>query len=122
MQNSRGFSLIEVLAALFILGVSAATVLGVFSTNMRVIKKSGDHIHATIYARSLLDGTMVAEGLGSAGGMNMELGGAYTGMVEVQGMAREEDGVEMYEIIVTVEWPPSGSVTLRGRRAVVEID
>jgi prepilin-type N-terminal cleavage/methylation domain-containing protein len=122
LQDSRGFSLIEVLAALFILGVSAATVLGVFSTNLRVIKKSGDHIHATIHARSILDESLAVYDITDARGRDIDLGGVYRGWTEVKSMDREEGGVEMYEVIVTVEWPPSGSVILRGRRAVVQID
>ena len=122
LRNSGGFSLIEVLAALFILGVAAATVLGVFSTNLRVIKKSEDHIHATIHARSLLDEVLSMEDITKAGGGAIDLEGIYKGMIEVESMGRSEGGVEMYEIIVTVQWPPSGSVVLRSRKAVVELE
>ena len=122
MRSSEGFSLIEVLAALFILGVAAVTILGVFSTNLRVIKKSEDHIRATIHARSLLDEALTSEDISKAGGMNIDLNDIYSGTVQVDSMGRSEAGVEVYEVTVTVQWPPSGSVVLRGRKAVVELE
>jgi len=122
LRNSGGFSLVEVLAALFILGVAAVTVLGVFSTNLRGIKKSEDHALATIHARSLLDEALSLEDITEAEDREINLGGGiYVGARDVEQIS-DEDGVKLYEVTVSVEWPPSGRVVLRGRKAVVELE
>jgi general secretion pathway protein I len=122
LRDSGGFSLIEVLAALFILGVAAATVLGVFSTNLRVIKKSGDHTMATIHARSLLDEALCMDDITEAEDGGIKLDEIYEGSIEVESLGEGEGGVEMHEVRVRVEWPPSGSVVLTGRKAVVKFE
>jgi len=122
LRNSRGFSLVEVLAALFILGVAAATVLGAFSSNLRLIKRSGDHAMATIHARSLLEEALSEGDTQEAAVSGVDLDGVYSAGVDVEKVGRGERGVGMYEVRVEVDWPPSGSVVLRGRKAVVELE
>jgi len=113
---------VEVLAALFILGVAAVTVLGVFSTNLRGIKKSEDHAMATIHARSLLEEALSLDDITSAEDREIDLGGGlYVGARDVEQIS-DEDGVRMYEVTVRVQWPPSGKVVMKGRKAVVELE
>ena len=119
-RDSGGFSLVEVLAALFILGVAAVTVLGVFSTNLRSIHKSDRHALATIHARSLLDEALSVGDIEKASG-EFDLGEGFWGTRDVE-LVSDEHGVMLYAIIVLVEWPPSGRVELRGRKAVVELE
>ena len=119
-RNSGGFSLVEVLAALFILGVAAVTVLGVFSTNLRSIHKSDRHALATIHARSLLDEALSVGDVEDARG-EFDLGEGFWGTREVE-IVSDKHGVMMYAVDVLIEWPPSGRVKLSGTRVLVELD
>lgn len=119
-RNSDGFSLVEVLAALFILGVAAVTVMGMFSTSLRNVQKSERHALATIHARSLLEEAVAIGDVAAIRG-EVDLGGGMMGMreVEVEGHGEE---LAIYDIRVTVSWPPSGRVTLGRKMTKVELE
>lgn len=50
MRASRGFTLLEVLVALAILGLAVVTVIQLFSQGLRLLKLSGDHQRAVLLA------------------------------------------------------------------------
>lgn len=50
MKGSRGFTLLEVLVALAILGLAVVTILQLFSQGLRLLKLSGDHQRAVLLA------------------------------------------------------------------------
>lgn len=49
-QESRGFTLLEVLVALAILGLAVVTIIQLFSGGLRLLKLSGDHQRAILLA------------------------------------------------------------------------
>ncbi|MDK2122872.1 type IV pilus modification PilV family protein [Parachitinimonas caeni] len=55
LRNSQGFTLIEVLVALVVLGIGVASVLTAYSGSMRMMKRSADYETAVLLARSKLD-------------------------------------------------------------------
>lgn len=119
-RQSRGFSLLEVMVALAILGVAIVAIFQLFSTGLRATKKSDDYTKAIFYARSLLDEAYsISDPEESSGSADLE--GYFDGSREVDMISSSDDGnVKLYEIIVKVTWPPSGKLTLRGLRTVYE--
>ncbi len=129
--RSEGFSLLEVIIALAILGIALVSLVELFSVSLRSTKKSSDYTTALIYARSLMDEAYAAPSLDGMGD-TFDLGGGYTGTrtiseaplpwagAEEGGGGREEQFFKLYEITVTVAWPPEGRVVLTGKRVVYE--
>lgn len=66
--NSKrdGFTLLEILVAIAILGIAITIIIQLFSSNLRAIKASGDYVTASIKAeakmREILDG-IISEGI-----------------------------------------------------------
>lgn len=59
-SHSRGFTLIEVLVALVILGIGIASVLTAYSGSLRLMHSGRDHAVAALLARSKLDETLAS--------------------------------------------------------------
>ena len=64
-MNRKGFTLLEVLVAISILGIAVAVILQLFSANLRALSLSGDYVSASIRAearmKELLDDEKIAE-------------------------------------------------------------
>lgn len=59
-RRNQGFSLLEVLVAFAILGISIGVIFQIFSTGLRAAKLSEEYTHATVLAESKLAGIGVA--------------------------------------------------------------
>jgi general secretion pathway protein I len=62
---SSGFTLLEVLVALAIVGIAVTAILQLFSSNLRAISASEDHVRASLRAealmREIIDGEALVE-------------------------------------------------------------
>ncbi len=54
-RNSAGFTLIEVMLAVFIIGVGVIPVIGLFLSGSRTVEKGGVILEASIAAQNILD-------------------------------------------------------------------
>ena len=119
-RNSSGFSLIEVLAALFILGAALTAAIGLISSSLKTVRKAEVHAMGTVYARSLLQEALATEDISTISAPDALVPGysAQRSVAEVDTM----EGVAVYEVTVTVSWGTQGSVTLRGRKAALKSD
>lgn len=117
---SDGFSLLEVLIALAILGVSVVSVFQLFSITLRSTKKAEDYTRALLYAQSLLDEAYsVSNPQDSPVTIRSEKG--YQGSREVLLKAASDDGsIKMYEITASVSWQPSGNLRIKALRTVYD--
>jgi general secretion pathway protein I len=62
--SQRGFTLLEVLVALAIMGLAVVTVIQLFSQGLRLLKLSGDHQRAVLLAdQKLREVESLAEGI-----------------------------------------------------------
>jgi len=112
----------EVMVALAIMSVSLVAVFQLYSLALRSIKKADDYTHAVLYARSMMDEVYAlsdpTEGAGSK-----DLGEPYKGTRDVILLSSSEDGkAKLYEITVTVTWPPTGSFKVKGLRSTYETE
>lgn len=119
-HRSNGFSLLEVIIAFAIFGVAIVTIFQLFSVSLRSVRKADDHAKALIYSRSMMD-----EAYSSAdpteSSSNIEFEGYFEGSRDVTLKSLSEDEkTKLYEISVTVTWPPSGTLRLTGLRTVYD--
>jgi prepilin-type N-terminal cleavage/methylation domain-containing protein len=131
--RSGGFSLIEVVIALAIIGIAIVTVVQSFSQSLRSTRKSAEYTVALIHARSLMDEALATPSIDDIEG-TFEFDDGYTAKREVEEVVIEQEQEEeekgttavqeipfkMYEITVTVKWPPRGSTKLTTKRVIYE--
>ena len=64
LGSAHGFTLLEVLVALSILGVAVTVLFQLFSTNLRTIALSGDYVLATVRAEAKMREVLDDDALG----------------------------------------------------------
>ena len=110
----------EVMVALAIMSVSLVAVFQLYSLALRSIKKADDYTHAVLYARSSMDEAYAIADPAEASGSN-DRGGVYKVVRDVALLSSSEDGkTKLYEITVTVNWPPTGNFKIKGLRCINE--
>jgi Tfp pilus assembly protein PilV len=108
------------MVALAILGVSIVSIFQLFSITLRSTKKAENYTRALINARSLMDGLYLKPDPRDDAG-SVDLGDGFSANKEVSLKSSSDDEtVKLYEMIVTVTWPPSGSLKIKGLRTVRE--
>ncbi len=104
-RREAGFTLLEVMIALAILGVAFALAMELLATGVRSAKASEDYTQAVLLARQKLAeiaATPNAEGSADGG----EFGGGFRWSSEVQPLPQEEDlPALLYQVRVRVTWP-----------------
>lgn len=113
---SKGFTLLEVMVAMAILGIAIVAVFQLFSISLRSTKKAEDYTNALFYARALLDETYAMQEV-SEGTETVEFEGGFSGIRTISLNASTENA-RLYEISVKVTWLPSGSLEIKGLRAI----
>lgn len=109
------------MVALAILGVSLVALFQLFSLTLRSTRKADDYTKALIYARSMLDEAYSAPDPAETESLKFVNPFKATKEVVLR-FSSEDEKVNLYEIRVTVTWPPSGSVSLHGLRTVSETE
>ncbi|HXG17858.1 MAG TPA: prepilin-type N-terminal cleavage/methylation domain-containing protein [Methylomirabilota bacterium] len=135
VQSAAGFTLLEVMVALAILGLGIVTVLELFSGSLNIGVKASRHTQAAIYAQNVMDRLFALATLddGEDGG---ELPGGYTWRVRIQEIRPDEDHSRLQpdrpnqtdffhlkEIEVQIRWDENGGAkafVLRSLRAQTE--
>ncbi len=121
----RGFTLLEVLVALAILGIALLAVVRLFSANLREISASGDYVNAAARAeaklRDVLDDDALAEKTATEqtdDGYRID-----TSIKEALKSRTDNLQVKVMEVGVTVDWrrgTKNKSVTLKTLKVVGE--
>jgi len=117
----EGFSLLEVMVAVAILGVAVVALFQVFSAGLRGTKKAEDYTKAIIIGRSLLDEAYAVKdptGLEE----NLEFEGGFNASREVEEIPDEEGRGTLYIISIKVTWGRKGRFLLKGRRFIPAAD
>jgi general secretion pathway protein I len=119
----RGFTLIEVLVAVSIMGIAIAVILQLFSANLRNISDSGDYVEAATRAevkmREILDNNSLLEKSYSEitnDGYRMDVAVAETLKERTENLQ-----VRLFEVALTVHWTKGTkekSMTLRSMKVV----
>jgi len=119
----KGFTLIEVLVAVVLLGIAVTIVLQLFSANVRAIATSEDYIYASAKAeaqmREVLENDEISEISFSEitdDGYRMDVS-----IAEVLQERTENLQVRLLEIVLTVSWTQGAhekSITLRTMKVI----
>ena len=121
-QDRRGFTLLEVLVALAILGLAVVTIIQLFSQGLRMLKLSGDHQRAVLLAdQKTRDVEPEAEGIESG------QEGEFTWERRVAPYPVPEDltvpgvtPVQVFRVSVRVRWHGDRSIEVATLRTVRE--
>jgi general secretion pathway protein I len=123
LVRSSGFTLLEVLVAMVIVGLAVTAILELFSSNLRAISSSEDHMRASLAAearmRDVLDGTGLAEK-----GWSEVTNEGYRIDVTINKVQTERAnmaGVDLYQIDLALSWKRGmrdRTITLKTLKAV----
>ena len=120
LLRSSGFSLLEVMVSLAILGIALVAIFQLFSLNLRSTQKAEDYTKAIFYARSMLDEAYIFVDPSDASD-SKEYENKYAVTRKVSLKSESDDGkIKLYEITVAVAWPPSGNLKINSLRTVYE--
>jgi general secretion pathway protein I len=120
-RNARGFTLLEVLVALAILGVAVVASIQGFAQGLRLLRLSADHQGAMLLAdQKVRDVTVPAEGRedGTEGRFQWSRTVTRVPMPEIEAVPRAQRWMH-YEIDVRVRWDERREVQLSTLRTVV---
>ncbi len=111
-----GFTLIEVIVALALLGITLATLMELFSSTLRVSRRTTDYTQAIIIA-----GSEMEKALSSAleAGTETQEIDIYSVKREVKALDTESEQMRVYEITITVSWN-NNSYTLKSLKVQKE--
>jgi prepilin-type N-terminal cleavage/methylation domain-containing protein len=131
----RGFTLLEVMVALAVLGLGIVTVLELFAGSLQLGVKASHYTQATVYAQNVM-GRLFALTELNDGEESGELPGGYVWRARVQEVYPEENQAQprpdsqdptnilhLKEIEVSVSWEEDGgqqNLVLHSLRAVTE--
>jgi general secretion pathway protein I len=103
--SQRGFTLLEVIIALAILGVAFALAMELLANGVRSAKASEEYTQAVLLARQKIAEMAITPSLeGSA--EQGDFGGGFHWSSEVQPLPQEEDlPARLYQVRVRVTWP-----------------
>jgi len=114
MRGARGFTLLEVLVALAILGLGAVALIQLSAQGLRLLKQSDSHQAAVLLADRLArDVTPLAEGVetGTAGEFTWERRVTTVGTPDAL-HAVDGPATRLLSLTITVRWSRTASVTL----------
>ena len=121
-RESRGFTLIEVLVALAILGIAVVTIIQLFSQGLRLLKLSGDHQQAVLLAdQKIREIEQKSEGIDS--GQDGEF--AWERRVDREPVPEElrlqgSSQLQIFRVSVQVRWSGNRSVEVATLRTALE--
>ena len=112
-RRSAGFSLLEVIVAIAILGIGLVALIQLYASSLRSVRRSEDYTMALAIARSTLDEVYAKP---DRSNINYVFDyGNYHIERKIEFLYNEED-MTLYQITVSATWPPKGKVELTGVR------
>jgi len=122
-RGEEGFTLLEVLVALAILGISVTIIFQLFSANLRAVRGSEDYISAAVRAqtkmREILDDDKLAEKAEKTWSETTPDGYRVDVAVAETLKDRTKDlEVQLFEIIMTVYWTKNSKTKTMTVRAM----
>ena len=111
MSNEKGFSLLEALVAITILGITLGTIMSLFSGAMRSVGASDEYSQALLLARKGMEDTMLMEDI-HLGTEDGSFGNGYTWERTISPIEISEEDeyldenppFNLYEVEIKVKW------------------
>ena len=112
VRNARGFTLLEVLVALSLLGIAVSIVFQLFSANMKAVRASEDYVSATVRAHARMREILEDAKLGEKNWTETTMDG-YRVDVTVQEILKERTKdlqVQLLAVALTIYWVKDSKV------------
>jgi prepilin-type N-terminal cleavage/methylation domain-containing protein len=111
MNNDKGFSLIEALVAITILGITLGVIMSLFSGAMRSVAASDEHSKALLFAKKGMEDAMLMKDI-QLGTEEGSFGRGYTwertitplDASEEEEFINESPPFNLYEVEIRVKW------------------
>ncbi|GAB3786663.1 prepilin-type N-terminal cleavage/methylation domain-containing protein [Dyella agri] len=108
MKRERGFSLLEVIAAMLLLAIAFAALMKVASGAIALSRNAAAHDEAALWARSVLDSAYVAEPL-RPGSRSGDFDHRYSWQLDVApwdppGPHPRDPMLQLYRLDLTMRW------------------
>lgn len=116
MGNKRGFTLLEVMIAIAILGVALTVILQLFAQGLDSAKRSGEYSKAVLYAKEKMEELIAMDDL-AEGEESGEFDDVYRWHREIKPAELEDEEdqesyqplpMEIFELSVRVSWLSDG--------------
>jgi general secretion pathway protein I len=109
-RHHRGFSLLEVIAAIMLLSIAFAALMKVAGASINLSQNAAEHSQAAMYARSLLDSAFVCEAV-TAGNRSGRFDSNYRWQLDVApwngaGNVPPDAPLHLYQLDLNVSWGP----------------
>ena len=137
LSSSKGFTLIEIMVTLAILGIALTVIIELFSGGLRLARKSEDYSRAVFYGRQLLEEICLQKEISEREEVG-EFEGGYTWKYEIKPhsvlIEKEEEkkgkkernfSLKIFSVQVTVFWPSGDkekSLNFETLKTVVETE
>jgi general secretion pathway protein I len=121
--SRRGFTLIEILVAVSIMGIAIAVILQLFSANLRNISNSGDYVEAATRAEVKMMEVMDNHSLIEKSYSEVTNDGYRMDIAVTEALKERTENlqVRLFEIALTVRWTKGSkekAMTLRSMKVV----
>ena len=108
--DNRGFTLIETLVALSVLGIALAVVMELFSGGLRSARLSDDYTRAAIYGREKME-EILSGGTLTEGSLEGDIGDTFTWKATISRLEPPEEEAEktpfdIYRVKLQILWGP----------------
>jgi len=109
-RHHRGFSLLEVIAAIMLLSIAFAALMKVAGASINLSQNAAEHSQAAMYARSLLDSAFVGEPI-TTGNRSGRFDSNYRWQLDVApwngaGNVPPDAPLRLYQLDLDVSWGP----------------
>ena len=105
LRTPRGFTLLEVIVALAIMGIGFALAMELLATGSRSAKVAEDYTLAVLLARQKMAEVLVSQSLEESAGQG-EFGEGLSWASEIQPLPQAEElPAQLYQVRVRVAWP-----------------
>ena len=110
-RSQRGFSLLEVIAAIMLLAIAFAALMKVAGASINLTQNAAGYSEAALWARGLLDGAYVGESI-RPGNSSGQFDNRYRWQLNVTpwnqaGIAPPAAPMHMYQLDLSVLWGPN---------------
>src|SRR5690242_10594673 len=115
-RNAQGFTLLEIIVALALLGVAVALVMQLISGSLRNVRSLGDHVVAVGHADSIMNNLLVDDTVKQPGELSGEFDDGYRWRAVVNeiidppepGQRQQEVPIKKLQISLVVSWRAGG--------------
>lgn len=118
VENIKGFTLLEVIVSLALIGITFAALMELFSSTLRTSRRTIDYTQAIIIASSEMERSLSGK---LEAGTETERIDIYNINRDVKVLDTESEDLKVYEVTIAVSWD-NNSYTLKSQKVQKQTD